>query len=64
MISVLRRYGADIEPQGDLVHAVLDIQTIPAPEIVEGDLGALIEAAVRERNQSAGSSFSEAEFTQ
>ena len=47
MVSVLRRYGADIESQGDLVHAVLDIQTIPAPEIVEGDLGALIEAATR-----------------
>ena len=64
MISVLRRYGAEIESQGDLVHAVLDIQTIPAPEIVEGDLGTLIEAVARERNHSVGSSSRDAEFTQ
>ena len=64
MLSVLRRYGADIEPNGDLVHAVLDIQTIPAPEIVEGDLGALMEAAARRRDQSLGSSSNEAELTQ
>jgi ribosomal protein S18 acetylase RimI-like enzyme len=64
MISVLRRYGADIESQGDLVHAVLDIQTIPAPEIIEGDLGALVEDVARERNQSLGSSSNDAEFTQ
>ena len=64
MISVLRRYGAEIESQGDLVHAVLDIQTIPAPDIVEGDLGALIEAVPRERNHSAGSSSNDAELTQ
>lgn len=48
MLSLLRRYGADIEPNDDLVHAVLDIQKIPAPDVVEGDLGALIEEASRE----------------
>ena len=48
MLSLLRRYGADIQPDDDLVHAVLDVQKISAPEVVEGDLGALIEAASRE----------------
>jgi ribosomal protein S18 acetylase RimI-like enzyme len=48
MLSLLRRYGADIQPDDDLVHAVLDVQKISAPEVVEGDLSALIEAASRE----------------
>ncbi len=49
MLSVLRRYGATIESDGDLVHAVLDVQSIRAPDVVDGDLGALIEAASRLR---------------
>jgi ribosomal protein S18 acetylase RimI-like enzyme len=49
MLSVLRRAGADIEPRGDLVHAVLDVQRVPAPEVTSGDLGALIEAAAHGR---------------
>lgn len=49
MLSVLRRYGATIESDGDLVHAVLDVHSIRAPEVVDGDLGALIEAASRHR---------------
>lgn len=47
MLSVLRRYGATIESDGDLVHAVLDVHSIGAPDVVDGDLGALIEAASR-----------------
>ncbi len=64
MLSVLRRYGADVEPDGDLVHAVLEVRKIPAPVIVDGDLGVLMEAAARGRDQSPGSSSKDAEFTQ
>ncbi len=47
MLAVLERMGADLEPGGDLVHAVLEVQRVPAPEVVDGDLGALIEQAAR-----------------
>ena len=42
MLSLLARFGAAITADGDLAHAVLDVDRIPAPEVIEGDLMALV----------------------
>lgn len=50
MLKVLDRMGADIVEETDgLVHAVLEIRSVPAPEILSGDLGELIESSARGR---------------
>jgi hypothetical protein len=42
--------GADAVEEADgLVHAVLEIGSVPAPEILSGDLGELIESSARGR---------------
>ena len=47
MITVLDRFGAEIEPRGDLVHGVVDVQMIAPPDVVAGDLSELVGAAER-----------------
>lgn len=48
MLKVLDRMGADVVEEIDgLVHAVLEIRSVPAPEILSGDLGELIESSAR-----------------
>jgi len=50
MLKLLDRMGADVVQKSDgLVHAVLEIRAVPAPEIVSGDLGELIESSARGR---------------
>jgi len=50
MLKVLDRMGADAVEEADgLVHAVLEIGSVPAPEILSGDLGELIESSARGR---------------
>lgn len=43
MLSLLARFGAEITADGDLAHAVLDVDRIPAPEVTEGDLIGLVD---------------------
>lgn len=45
MRGVLERYGAEIQPNGDLVHAVLDLARIPEPDIISGDINELVARA-------------------
>lgn len=49
MLALLSRYGAEIERDGDLAHAVLDVDQIPTPDIIDGDLGDLVERVGRTR---------------
>ena len=43
MLSLLARFGAEITAYDDLAHAVLDVNRIPPPEVIEGDLSDLVE---------------------
>ena len=43
MLSLLARFGAEITADDDLAHAVLDVNRIPPPEVIEGDLSDLVE---------------------
>ena len=48
MLTVLDRMGADFDDTpGDIVHATIEIGSIPAPEVVSGDMGELLENATR-----------------
>lgn len=42
MLTVLSRLGADVTSDGDLAHAVLEVQQVPPPHVVTGDLGDLV----------------------
>ncbi|MFP5332522.1 MAG: N-acetyltransferase family protein [Acidimicrobiia bacterium] len=62
MLGLLRTLGAIRTDTGEIVHLVADVGRIPAPDIVEGDLIGLLEAA--RRQASDGSSSKLSEFTQ
>ena len=49
MLALLSRYGAEIARDGDLAHAVLDVDQIPAPDVVDGDLAELVDEVGRLR---------------
>lgn len=65
MLTVLDRMGADFTDEpGDIVHATMEIRSIPGPEVVSGDLGELLESAARLSGQSRVLSSNDAELTQ
>jgi RimJ/RimL family protein N-acetyltransferase len=47
MLTLLARFGAEIEADGGLAHAVLDVDRIPPPDVIEGDLAGLVETVPR-----------------
>lgn len=53
MLKVLDRMGADFDEEpGDIVHATMEIRSIPGPDVVSGDLGSLLENASRQSSVS------------
>lgn len=47
MLALLDRLGALRQVEDGLIHAVVDVDRIPTPDVVEGDLVPLLEAATR-----------------
>jgi GNAT superfamily N-acetyltransferase len=47
MLGLLRSLGAIRTGQNGVVHLVLDVHSVPAPDMVDGDLIGLLEAAHR-----------------
>lgn len=61
MLGLLRSMGADMGTRFDPIHAVLDVDSVPEPAVVRGDLASMLEAAAQ---SSSASRSRAAEFTQ
>jgi ribosomal protein S18 acetylase RimI-like enzyme len=61
MLGLLRSMGADMGSRFDPIQAVLRVDTVPEPDVVDGDLAVLLDAAAQ---RASASSSRAAEFTQ